>query len=70
MKTSKDIHKWIGETVLCNFLNQDALINDYLEQWEKETRKDERQKTADFVRSMKIEDITDAGSIAEAILKL
>lgn len=40
-----------------------------LAEFEYDIRKDERQKAANLVRSMKIEDITDAGTIADAILK-
>lgn len=40
-----------------------------LDEFDYDTRKDERQKIADQVRAMKIDEITDAGTIADAILE-
>ena len=44
MKTAKEVHEWIGETVGCNFKNQDKLIEEFLSNWEKEIRKDQVNK--------------------------
>ena len=52
MKTAKEVHEWIGETIGCNFTNQDELIEGFLSNWEKEIRKDQVNKCAEAVRNI------------------
>ena len=71
MRTAEDVIYDVDEFI--NYVNdpdddEKRLLN-ILRKFEGSVRKAERQKSADLVRSMKIEDITDAGTIADAILK-
>ncbi|MCK5608829.1 hypothetical protein KAR91_43555 [Candidatus Pacearchaeota archaeon] len=52
MKTAKDVHEWIGETVNLRFTNQDELIEGFLSNWEKEIRKNQVNKCAEAIRNI------------------
>ena len=67
VKTADDLIDWaVNEMTIVN--NPIELMIRNTKGFERNIRKNERQKIADQIRSMKIEDITDAGSIADAIL--